>query len=78
MRERRDPVPKGKKTGAKKSSAKKPATTKAAEKRPSEKKASESRPEKKPENRKSADDGQLSFMGQMSFGDMLASVAKAG
>ena len=69
---------KGKKTGAKKSSAKKPATTKAAEKRPSEKKASESRPEKKPENRKSADDGQLSFMGQMSFGDMLASVAKAG
>lgn len=65
---------KGKKTGAKKYTAKKSAAAKPAEKKPSEKKASE----KKPENRKPSDDGQLSFMGQMSFEDMMASVAKAG
>lgn len=68
---------KGKKS-AKKSAAKKPATAKSAEKKPLEKKASERKPEKKPENRKPAGDGQMSFMGQMSFEDMLASVAKAG
>lgn len=65
---------KGKKTGAKKSTAKKSAAAKPAEKKPSEKKASE----KKPEDRKPSDDGQLSFMGQMSFEDMMAPVAKAG
>ena len=65
--------PKGKKTGAKKSAAKKP-----AEKKPQGGKSPERKTEKKPEAGKPAEDGQLSFMGQMSFEDMLGTAAKAG
>lgn len=65
--------PKGKKTGAKKSAAKKP-----AEKKPRDGKSPERKTEKKPEAGKPAEDGQLSFMGQMSFEDMLGTAAKAG
>ncbi len=63
---------KGKKTGAKKSAAKKP-----AEKKPQGGKSPERKAEKKAETGKPADDSQLSFMGQMSFEDMLGTVAKA-
>ncbi len=65
--------PKGKKTGAKKSAAKKP-----VEKKPQGGKSPEKKTEKKPEAGKTAEDGQLSFIGQMSFEDMLGTAAKAG
>ncbi len=65
--------PKGKKTGAKKSAAKKP-----GEKKPQDRKSPERKAEKKAEAGKPADDSQLSFMGQMSFEDMLGTAAKAG
>lgn len=59
----------GKKNGTKKSPA-----GKSSEKKPAEKKASE----KKPENGKPEEDGQLPFMGQISFEDIMASAGKAG
>lgn len=62
-------APRGKKNGTKKSPA-----GKSSERKPTEKKASE----KKPENGKPEEDGQLSFMGQMSFEDIMASAGKAG
>lgn len=67
-------APKGKKNSARKSPAGKQAGNKSAEKKVPEKRT----PEKKPESKKPADDGQLSSMGQMSFEDMMAPVAKAG
>lgn len=67
-------APKGKKNSARKSSAGKQAGNISAEKKAPEKRT----PEKKPESKKPVDDGQLSFMGQMSFEDMMAPVAKAG
>ena len=67
-------APRGKKNGTKKSPAGKSAERKPTEKKTAEKKASE----KKPENGKPEEDGQLSFMGQMSFEDIMASAGKAG